>query len=133
MPAGLRVANHVDPGTWGRIVVSQGELRFVAQTRPVMDVVIRSGCAQAIPPDIEYDIQPLGQVRFSIDYLSIPGHSPDNTTVASARTAPTDVAPLLEPSEEGGDPVCWAHLLCPECGTFLDEGPHDHGEFDEGT
>jgi ribosomal protein S27AE len=20
----------------------------------------------------------------------------------------------------GGDPVCWAHLLCPECGAFLE-------------
>jgi hypothetical protein len=23
---------------------------------------------------------------------------------------------------EGGDPVCWAHLLCPECGAITTEG-----------
>jgi hypothetical protein len=24
--------------------------------------------------------------------------------------------------EEGGDPVCWAHLVCPECGAIESEG-----------
>ncbi|HLI00429.1 MAG TPA: hypothetical protein VKV06_06550 [Acidimicrobiales bacterium] len=24
---------------------------------------------------------------------------------------------------QGGDPACWAHLLCPECGAVLDAGP----------
>ncbi len=23
---------------------------------------------------------------------------------------------------EGGDPVCWAHLVCPECGAMESEG-----------
>lgn len=29
-----------------------------------------------------------------------------------------------EPDEdaEGGDPVCWAHLVCPECGAITTEG-----------
>jgi len=30
------------------------------------------------------------------------------------------VADLAE--EEGGDPVCWAHLVCPECGAITSEG-----------
>ena len=25
------------------------------------------------------------------------------------------------PELPGGDPVCWAHLLCPECGAVLEE------------
>jgi hypothetical protein len=24
--------------------------------------------------------------------------------------------------EEGGDPVCWAHLVCPECGSIVTDG-----------
>jgi hypothetical protein len=24
-----------------------------------------------------------------------------------------------EPEDAGGDPACWAHLLCPECGAVL--------------
>ena len=31
------------------------------------------------------------------------------------------VAPL-EDDEEGGDPVCWAHLVCDECGAITTEG-----------
>jgi uncharacterized protein YeaO (DUF488 family) len=27
-----------------------------------------------------------------------------------------------EPDEAGGDPVCWAHLVCPECGAVTTEG-----------
>jgi len=29
--------------------------------------------------------------------------------------------PAGEPGE-GGDPVCWAHLVCPECGAMISGG-----------
>ena len=29
------------------------------------------------------------------------------------------------PDELGGDAVCWAHLLCPECGAIPDPGEED--------
>ncbi|MDA8076030.1 MAG: hypothetical protein M0Z40_12535 [Actinomycetota bacterium] len=32
----------------------------------------------------------------------------------------------MEPADEvergGGDPACWAHLVCPECGTIETDG-----------
>lgn len=27
-------------------------------------------------------------------------------------------------ADDGGDPACWAGLLCPDCGVVLDGGPH---------
>lgn len=27
--------------------------------------------------------------------------------------------------EEGGDAVCWAHLVCPECGAITSEAHRD--------
>ena len=35
-----------------------------------------------------------------------------------------DRAALVDPDEpeEGGEPVCWAHLVCPDCGAMESEG-----------
>jgi len=37
------------------------------------------------------------------------------------------VTPLADTDEEelGGDPVCWAHLVCEECGAITTEGHRD--------
>jgi hypothetical protein len=40
----------------------------------------------------------------------------------SQRQAP---APVDTEFDEGGDPVCWAHLVCPECG-LLNATRHPH-------
>jgi hypothetical protein len=33
------------------------------------------------------------------------------------------ITPLAEDDDtEGGDPVCWAHLICDECGAITAEG-----------
>lgn len=28
---------------------------------------------------------------------------------------------MEDPEDTGGDPVCWLHLVCDECGAFLDD------------
>lgn len=113
MPAGLKRSHRIAVGTWGRIVVHEGHLRFAARTEPALNVIVGPGSTQAIPPDVEHDVQPLDQVCFSIDFLSIP----------EKRAGCNDVTGE-EPPELGGETACWAHLLCPECGTVLDGGPH---------
>jgi hypothetical protein len=35
------------------------------------------------------------------------------------------VAPLADYGEEGGEPVCLAHLVCEECGAVTTEGHRD--------
>jgi hypothetical protein len=32
-----------------------------------------------------------------------------------------------EAADLGGDPACWAHRVCPECGAVLDDGGHRAG------
>jgi hypothetical protein len=28
--------------------------------------------------------------------------------------------------DDGGDAACWAHLVCPDCGTMMNGAPHEH-------
>ena len=111
MPAGLRRAHRVARGTWGRIVVHHGQLRFLARTEPELVVVVGPGLTQAIPPEIEHEVQPMGPVSFSIDFLSVREPEPE----------------LVIVGDEGGEPACWAHLLCPDCGVVLNGGSHLNG------
>ena len=55
--------------------------------------------------------------------------SPRADPAAGAEPGPAErvirlVTPLDEEAEEteGGDPVCWAHLVCDECGAITTEG-----------
>ena len=124
MPAGLLRAHRIAAGTWGRINVRHGQLRFVAQTEPALSVVMGPGSIQAIPPEVRHEVQPLGAVRFSIDFFSIRGTEPTVATIdedLGGRDASTGAPQALE---LGGEAACWAHLLCPECGTVLDGGAH---------
>ena len=116
MPAGLRRAHRVAAGTWGRIVVHAGRLRFVAATTPTLDVELEAGSTQGIPPEVTHEVEPLGAVRFSVEFLAV-----DRTGGAG-----TEVAEVDEPVPEG-DPACWAGLLCPECGAVVESGYHRPG------
>jgi len=117
MPAGLRRAHRVTAGTWGRISVQAGRLRFVAATTPAIDVELTAGSTQAIPPETPHEVEPLGAVRFSIEFFAV-----DRV----GRTRTEEAEPGV-PVGEGGDPACWAAVLCPECDAVLDTRQHRPG------
>jgi tellurite resistance-related uncharacterized protein len=127
MPAGLFRAHRIAAGTWGRINVRHGQLHFVAQTEPALDRVLGPGSFQAIPPEVRHEVQPLGAVRFSIDFLSGCGSDQMEATAAEEPGDTDGGVRARGGMEEGGEPACWAHLLCPECGTVLDGAPHVQG------
>jgi tellurite resistance-related uncharacterized protein len=119
MPAGLRRPHRIATATWGRLIVHEGRLRFVAAAAPAIEIELGAGVSQAIPPDVEHEVEPLGAVRFAVEFFA----------VGRARL-------LHEPrvaTDEGGDPACWARLVCPECGAITDGGVHDAGCPGTGT
>jgi tellurite resistance-related uncharacterized protein len=123
MPACLLHGHRVASGTWGRIVVHDGQLRFAASTKPALNVELRRDSTQAIPPDVDHQVRPLGPVRFSIDFLAVnKGHRTSTPSDVVANDMPEHPV-----TDQGGDPACWARLLCPECGAIRDGGPHRQG------
>jgi len=113
MPAGLRRAHRIAAGTWGRIVVHEGRLRFAAVTNPAIEIELGAGVTQAIPPGVEHEVEPLGAVRFAVEFFAVdPAGQPHEPR---------------EATDEGGDPACWAGLVCPECGAIVDSGVHRAG------
>jgi hypothetical protein len=56
------------------------------------------------------------------DDVEVPGR---NEAAEPGVTGLRMMAPRGDPEEEGGDPVCWAHLVCEECGAVTTEGHRD--------
>jgi tellurite methyltransferase len=121
VPAGLRRAHRSAAGTWGRIVVHHGRLHFAAATTPAIRIELGPGVTQAIPPDVEHEVEPLGAVRFSIEFLAVDQGGQPHDRVERPRREPRG------PNDEGGDPACWIGLVCPECGAVIDRGVHRAG------
>lgn len=111
LPAGLRRSHRLGPGTWARIRVRTGRLRFTMATDPPTELELVAGEEQAIPPELVHQVEPLGAVRLSLDFFAIER--------PTARPTP--------PAAEGGDPPCWSDRVCPTCGRMLD---HAHGSSD---
>ena len=57
VPQGLLRTHRLGHGTWGRILVQTGTLRFIMSTEPPIDVVLGPGSSHAIPPDVEHEVQ----------------------------------------------------------------------------
>ncbi len=72
MPAALRRAHRVAPGMWGRLQVQEGRLRFRADTRPPLEVIVGAGGSQPIPPETDHDVEPVGPARFFVEFLVRP-------------------------------------------------------------
>ena len=102
VPAGLRRAHRVAAGTWGRIVVDSGRLRFAAATTPPIDAELEAGSTQGIPPEVIHEVEPLGAVRFSVEFFAV-----DRTGGAGTEAAEVDE------SVAEGDPACWARVALP--------------------
>jgi tellurite resistance-related uncharacterized protein len=116
LPAGLRRGHRIAAGTWGRISVHRGQLRFRAATTFPIDVVLDARSEQAIPPEIEHSVEPAGPVEFSIQFFAVERRVSNEHRQETEGTA-----------DLGGDRACWAGLVCQECGALVSDGHHRPG------
>lgn len=117
LPAGLRRAHRIGAGVWGRMRVHDGRLRLSMATQPGLEIELGQGAEQAIPPEVDHQVQPLGKVRLALDFLVV-----DRAHRIEAR-----------PCDQGGDPACWAGQVCPECGGMLDDPSHRSRDCEPGA
>jgi tellurite resistance-related uncharacterized protein len=75
LPPGLRRDHRVADGVWGRLRVTHGSARFVMDTEPPIDRVLRAGQAQAIPPGVAHRVVVDEAVQLQVDFLQ-PGLAP---------------------------------------------------------
>lgn len=127
IPKGLRRTHRLSSGRWGQLVVLEGQLQFTAHTDPVIDVIVGAGSVQAIPPDVEHEVQPLGSVRFLINFFVDQDNTANSKSAVGKEEVSTDDVAIARVADQGGEAACWAHLLCPECGAVLDGGSHRQG------
>ncbi len=121
VPQNLLRTHRLGHGTWGRIAVHTGNMRFIMSTEPPIDAVLGPGSSQAVPPEVDHEVRLMGSVRFTIDFLAVFPRRPamDRESKPGAGRPSDSVK-----SDAGGDPACWAALLCSECGAVLDGGAH---------
>ena len=68
VPAGLLRAHRVADGIWGRLVVHDGQVRFVFEDRPDEPIAVSAGDAVVIPPARPHHVELDGPARFAVEF-----------------------------------------------------------------
>lgn len=68
LPAGLRRTHRVGAVTWGVLAVRAGTVRITLQSDPVLDVVLRAGDRQAIPPLVPHLLEVSGRFQLVVEF-----------------------------------------------------------------
>lgn len=68
LPAALRRRHRIATGVWGRIIVLEGALRYRIHQPLEREETIAPERPGIVPPGIEHDVEPLGPLRFLIEF-----------------------------------------------------------------
>ncbi len=69
IPAGLRRAHRTRAGTWGRIVVLEGELLYRILEPELEEQVLSPAREGVVEPEVPHEVHTLGPVRFHVEFL----------------------------------------------------------------
>lgn len=78
IPSGLLKEHSTKKGTWGRIQVSSGELRYQINEGAHKGVhVLRAPAVGIIEPAVHHEVKPLtDDLKFVVEFLRVPGTGP---------------------------------------------------------
>jgi tellurite resistance-related uncharacterized protein len=69
VPAGLLKAHQTKEGTWGKINVTEGQLRYRILEPEFEEVLLSSEKFGVVEPTILHEVEPEGNVRFHVEFF----------------------------------------------------------------
>ncbi len=68
VPKGLLRAHQTKEGTWGKIVVLKGKLRYRVLEPEVEELDLSPSKCGIVEPTVLHEVEPLNQVRFYVEF-----------------------------------------------------------------
>ena len=68
IPANLRRTHRTKVGTWAKIVVLEGRLRYRILEPDIEEVDLSPGRPGIVEPEVPHEVDALGPVRFHVDF-----------------------------------------------------------------
>ena len=68
VPKGLLRAHQTKEGTWGKIVVLKGDLRYRILEPEIEEIVLSPDQTGVVEPTILHEVEPLTEVRFYVEF-----------------------------------------------------------------
>ena len=78
LPAGLRRRHRTKAGVWGAITVIEGRLRL-RRLDPPAETILDAGATGIVAPQEPHEVDPLGVVRFFIQFHAAPAEGQTGT------------------------------------------------------
>jgi tellurite resistance-related uncharacterized protein len=75
LPQGLRYRHQTKAGVWALITIVEGRLRF-RRLDPPSETVLEPTAPGVVAPEEPHEVEPLGPVRFFIEFHAAPPHHP---------------------------------------------------------
>ena len=68
VPAGLLHSHNTREGVWGKIVVLEGQLNYRILEPVQEEILLNPALPGVVEPTIKHEVEPLGQVRFYVEF-----------------------------------------------------------------
>jgi len=72
VPDALRRRHTTKPGVWARICILEGSLRYRILEPVQEDNVLSTEAPGVVEPEVPHEVEPLGRVRFFVEFLRTP-------------------------------------------------------------
>lgn len=68
VPAGLLKAHQTKAGTWGKIVILSGSLRYTILEPEREEIVLSPSQHGVVEPTVLHEVAPIGEVKFYVEF-----------------------------------------------------------------